>query len=91
MARPRLPVATSSMVSWIRVAAMVVFRTLTHIDRDWMDAWMTYLGRLDFEVQGMFANGVRAENYSRKALVMTNKKFTEWARANNFLFSADKK
>lgn len=73
------------------VAAMVVFRTLTQIDRDWMDAWMTYLLRLDFEVQGMFANGVRAENYSRKAVVLTNKKFTEWARTNNYLFSADKK
>ena len=82
---------TAKVPASAAVAAMVVFRTLTHIDRDWVDAWMTYLGRLDFEVQGMFANGVRAENYSRKALVMTNKKFTEWARANNFLFSADKK
>ena len=82
---------TAKVPTSAAVAAMVVFRTLTHIDRDWMDAWMTYLGRLDFEVQGMFANGVRAENYSRKALVMTNKKFTEWARRNNFLFSADKK
>jgi hypothetical protein len=70
---------------------MVVFRTLTQIDRDWVDAWMTYLNRLDFEVQGMFANGVRAEGYSRKVVVMTNKKFTEWARANSYLFSADKK
>lgn len=82
---------TAKVPTSAAVAAMVVFRTLTQIDRDWMDAWMTYLLRLDFEVQGMFANGVRAENYSRKAVVLTNKKFTEWARLNNFLFSADKK
>lgn len=82
---------TAKVPTSAAVAAMVVFRTLTQIDRDWMDSWMTYLLRLDFEVQGMFANGVRAENYSRKAVVLTNKKFTEWARTNNYLFSADKK
>ena len=82
---------TAKVPTSAAVAAMVVFRTLTQIDRDWVDAWMTYLNRLDFEVQGMFANGVRAEGYSRKVVVMTNKKFTEWARANSYLFSADRK
>lgn len=70
--------------------AMVVFRTLTNIDREWVDAWMTYMVRLDKEAQGMFANGVRQKNYSRQNVVMTNKKFTEWAMQNNYLFTADK-
>lgn len=82
---------TAKVPTSAAVAAMVVFRTLTQIDRDWMDAWMTFSDRLPFEAQAMFANGVRAENYSRKAIVLTNKRFTEWARRNNFLFSADKK
>jgi len=70
---------------------MVVYRTLSVIDRDWVDAWMTYLLRLDKEAQGMFANGVRTPKYPKQSIVMTNKKFTDWARENNYLFAADKK
>jgi hypothetical protein len=69
----------------------VVYRTLTVIERDWMDAWMTYLERLDKEAQGLFANGVRDKKYGKQALVMTNKSFTKWALANSYMFSADKK
>ena len=71
--------------------AMVVFRTLTNIEREWVDAWMDYMNRLDKEAQGMFANGIRKPKYSRQNIVMTNKKFTTWAMANNYLFTADKK
>ena len=70
---------------------MVVYRTLSTIDRDWIDPWMDYMSRLDKEAQGMFANGIRSPKYSKQALVMSNKKFTEWARTNNYLFTADKK
>jgi energy-coupling factor transporter ATP-binding protein EcfA2 len=69
---------------------MVVFRTLSMIERDWADAWMTYMLRLDKEAQGLFANGVRSEKYSKRALVMTNKMFTKWAMDNNYLFGSDK-
>jgi len=72
------------------VCAAVVFRTLTNIDKTWIDQWMDYMVRLDKEAQGMFANGVRADKYSKKSVVMTNKKFSNWARENNYLFSADK-
>lgn len=67
---------------------MVVFRALTSIDRDWVDAWMDYMSRLDKEAQGMFANGVRARGYPKQSIVMTNKKFTAWALASNYLFTA---
>lgn len=70
---------------------MVVYRTLSCIDRDWIDAWMDYLPRLDREAQGLFANGVRSPKYGKQALVMQNKKFTEWSLANNDMFTADKK
>jgi hypothetical protein len=70
---------------------MVVYRTLGAIERDWIDPWMDYMARLDKEAQGMFVNGVRAPKYSKQSIVMTNKKFTAWAMANNYLFTADKK
>jgi hypothetical protein len=38
----------------------------------------------------MFANGVRAPKYTKQAMVMTNRKFTEWAVANNYMFHGDK-
>ena len=70
---------------------MVVYRALSSIERDWVDAWLDYMGRLDKEAQGLFANGVRAPKYSKQNIVMTNKKFAAWAMANNYLFAADKK
>lgn len=69
---------------------MVVYRTLSTIERDWVDAWMTYMERLDVEAQGMFANGVVNKKYSKRPIVMQNKKFGEWARLNNYMFQADK-
>ena len=70
---------------------MVVYRALASMEQDWLDAWMDYIVRLDKEAQGMFANGVRAPKYSKQSVVMTNKKFTDWAMANNYMFAADKK
>lgn len=70
---------------------MVVYRALAAIEYDWADAWMTYMGRLDKEAQGMFANGARNPNYKKKDIVMNTKKFAAWAAANAYVFSADKK
>lgn len=70
---------------------MVVYRTLANLSADWIDAWMVYMQRLDSEAQGMFANGARDPKYKNHKLVMTSKKFTEWARQNNYMFAADKR
>ena len=70
---------------------MVVYRTLSALDKDWINAWMDYMPRLDTEAQAMFANGVRAPKYSKQAMVMQNKKFTDWTMNNNHLVGADKK
>jgi hypothetical protein len=70
---------------------MVVHRALQTIDKTWADAWMDYMGRLDKEAQNMFAMQVRRPTYKRQAEVTTNKKFTAWCMANNYVFTADKK
>ncbi len=69
--------------------AMVVYRALSSIERDWVDAWVTYMGRLDPEAQGLFVNNVREKGYTKQSMVMNNKKFTEWAMKNNHMFAAD--
>lgn len=69
---------------------MVVYRTLAVIEKEWMDAWMVYMERLDTEAQGLFANGVRSDKYPKRSTVMKNKLFGMWAVKNNYMFSADK-
>jgi len=68
---------------------MVIFRALSTLERDWMDAWMTYLCRMPAECQGIFANGVRAKGYSKQGMVMTHRGFTQWAMEKSYLFAAD--
>ena len=71
---------------------MVVFKALSALERDWADAWMTYVNRLDKEAQGLFANGVRSSKYNKtkQSMIMQNKLFTQWAMDNNYMFAADK-
>ena len=69
---------------------MVVYRTLSALEKEWINAWMDYLPRLTPEAQAMFANGVRSAKYSKQSMVMTNKKFTDWAMENTHLYTADK-
>ena len=69
---------------------MVVYRVLASIEREWVSEWLTYMNRLPKEAQGLFVNGVRAANYSRRDYVVQNKKFQDWCLANNYMFSADK-
>lgn len=69
---------------------MTVYKALASIDATWVDAWMTYMERLEPEAQGMFVNGVRAEGYSKRDIVITTKKFGAWATKNQHMFTADK-
>jgi len=48
------------------------------------------MNRLDKEAHGLFVNHVRQKNYAKQSIVMSNKKFRDWAMANNYLFAADK-
>jgi hypothetical protein len=69
---------------------MVVYRALSTIERDWVDAWLTYMKRLSAEAQGMFAMGVKPATYGKRSMVMQNKQFTKWAIDNNYMFASDK-
>ena len=75
----------------VAATCMVVFRTLQSIDNTWVDAWFTYLGRLDNEAQALFINGVRNTGYSqsKRDLVMTSKVFGTWLQKFGYLFGAD--
>ena len=68
---------------------MIVYRSLSIIERDWVDNWMIYLERLPSEAAGMFANGVRAKGYGKQGMMMTHAAFTAFARTNAHLFGAD--
>jgi hypothetical protein len=81
---------TAKVPNSVAAVCMMVYRTLSTVEASWLDAWMQYLERLPAEAQGMFANGVRATGYKQQGMVMTNKRFTAWARQNSFLFAADK-
>ena len=78
----KLPSNTSAKV-------MVVLRSLASMTRDFATPFMEYLVRLGVEEQALFVNGVRAKNYQHQSLLMTNKKFTEWAEKNQHLYQAD--
>ena len=75
----------------VAAKCMVVFRALGTIDRDWVNAWMDYMGRLDFNSQAMFALGASSEKYSKRSMMYQNRKFLDWAAANNHLFVSEKK
>jgi hypothetical protein len=80
----KVPTTSSAVV-------MVVYRALATMNKEWIDPWMDYLNRLDMEAQSLFAMQVRNPKYQKQGLIMTNKKFTAWCMANNFMFTADKK
>ena len=69
---------------------MTVFRALGAMNREWVDNWVTYMERLDKSAQGLFAQGVRANTYTHRSIVMQSKNFTTWAMKNNYMFAADK-
>ena len=72
---------------------MMMYRTLSNIDRSWIDAWMDYMDRLPANMQGMFVNGVYSDKFDKKRqqAVVNNKKFTDFTMANGHLSAADKK
>jgi hypothetical protein len=80
----KVPTSASAMM-------MVVNRALVTMSREFADSWMEYMSRLDKEAQAYFVMQVRNPKYAKQMLIMTNKKFTEWCVANNYMFAADKK
>jgi hypothetical protein len=81
---------TAKVPASASAVCMVVFRALATVEASWLDNWMIYLERLDAEAQGLFVNGVRAKDYGRQAMVMTNRSFSNWVMRNQHLFGTDK-
>jgi hypothetical protein len=82
---------TAKVPTTASAVVMVVYRALATMNKDFIDPFMVYLNRLDKEAQGLFAMQVRNPKYAKQSMVMSNKKFTDWCMANNFMFAADKK
>lgn len=80
---------TAKIPTGAAAVCMVVYRTLSCIERAWVPQWMEYLARLPAEAQGLFVNGVRVKGYSRQGDVLTTEAFKKWAMANKFMFAAD--
>jgi len=68
---------------------MVIYKLLGALDAKTVDPIMDYINRLDTEAQALFANTARSNNYKNHSIVMTNRKFTDWAMKNGYMFSAD--
>lgn len=68
---------------------MVVFRSLMQLERDWCDAWMTYMCRLSKEAQALFVNQANQPTYEHRSMIAQNKQFTDWCLNNNYMFGVD--
>jgi len=68
---------------------LLVFRTLSQIERNWVPQWMKYLTRLSSEAVALFAMQVIRDTYKHRSMVMTCPDFMKWAVDNKHLTSAD--
>jgi energy-coupling factor transporter ATP-binding protein EcfA2 len=66
---------------------LVVSKALSNVATDTFDSWMTYLNRLPREAQALFAMSVMSANSPKRSVAVTNRKFTEYAVENGYLFS----
>ena len=82
---------TAKVPSSAPAVCMLIMRALNTLDRSWINAWMDYMVRLDAPEQAIFVHAAKQPKYKHHELVMTNKKYTEWALKNQHLSQADKK
>ena len=69
---------------------MVVFRTLTNMDKDMVTPFCKYIRRMEDEFVSLFINGCYRENYHARSVVMTNKAFSQLMIDYNFVHVSDK-
>jgi len=84
---------TAKIPTSASAVGMVVYRAVSLIDKDWVDAWLRYMMRLDKRWQGFFVNNtVRSAKYDqdKKNVLVTNARFTKWCTENGYMFAADK-
>jgi hypothetical protein len=64
---------------------MLVYSAIQQVEKDNINKWIEYMGRLSKEAQGLFATSVMRT--SKKTTVGTSSGFIKWATANNYLFA----
>ena len=64
---------------------MLVYSAVQRIEKDNINKWVKYMGRLAKEAQGLFATSVMRT--SKASTVGTSTEFIKWATANNYLFA----
>jgi energy-coupling factor transporter ATP-binding protein EcfA2 len=73
------------------VRCMIINKVLGMVNREFIDPWMTYLGRLPEEEQAMFGKGATAKSYDpvRQQIVVTSPGYTAWAMKNAYMLRKD--
>ena len=64
---------------------MLVYSAVQRVEKDTINKWIKYMGRISKEAQGLFATSVMRT--SKKSVVGTSTEFVKWATANNYLFA----
>jgi len=64
---------------------MIVFNCVMNVEKQNMDKVMDYITRMKKEAQALFALSI-IKSTTKQALAMSNKKFTDFAVANQYLF-----
>lgn len=64
---------------------MLVYSAVQRIEKDTVNAWVKYMGRISKEAQGLFATSVMRTK--KASTVGTSKEFIKWATDNNYLFA----
>ena len=64
---------------------MLVYSAVQRVEKDTINKWIKYMGRISKEAQGLFATSVMRTG--KKSVVGTSTEFVKWATANNYLFA----
>ena len=75
----------------VAAQVMITYRTLTQIERNWVDEWFIYMQRLPLPMQSLFMQTVVKESYTKTSYLTGNAFFSEWCAKHNYAFTPDKK
>lgn len=64
---------------------MLVYSAVQRVEKDSINEWVKYMGRIPKEAQGLFATSVMRTK--KASTVGTSKDFIRWATENNYLFA----
>jgi hypothetical protein len=66
---------------------LVIAKILQNVKQETFDNVMDYIGRLPREAQALYAMSIMSSKSPKRSIAVTNKKFTEWAVFNGYLFN----